>query len=118
MRNVLESNGDEMTTQIRPRLTDAFPYHGGAGAQTTLDLHLLIALAQVPSIAALAITDRPSGTLVYVALRDMASESIAYEKLTLAQAQLGPDLAVKLICVPLADWETLAFSETARLYTF
>jgi hypothetical protein len=107
-----------MTTRTSPHLTEASPYRGGSGARTTLDLPLLLALAQVPGIAALAVTDRPSGTLVYVGLRDMDAESIAYEKLTLAQSELGPDLAIELICVPLAEWETLAFSETARIYSF
>ncbi len=106
-----------VTTQTRPHLAGVSPYHGGSGAQTTFDLTLLMAMSKVPSVVSVAVTDRPSGTLVYVALRDMADEEIAYERLAEVQAELGA-IPIKVICVPLSDLDRLEFSQTARLYSF
>ena len=66
---------------------------------------------------ALSITDRPTGTLVYVALGDLGDEDAAFEQMANAQAELGPGIPVKLVTVPTTDWERLNFSEGARIYS-
>ena len=102
-----------MTTQT-PHRPDV---HGASGARAALDVPLLVAMSDVPSVRALSITDRPSGALVYVALDDMADEALAYQKLAAARADLG-SIPVKMVTVPTSDWNKLSFSEDARLYPF
>ena len=105
----------DMTTHLQPR-EGASPFRRGADAQETFDFPLLESLARVPSIAAVSITDRPSGTLVYVALRDMANEDTTYERLAEVRAYFGA-IPLKLVCLPLTDFDQLQLSPTARLYS-
>ena len=102
-----------MTTQS-PHLTDV---RAAAGARATLDVPLLLAMSAVPTITHLSVTDRPSGTLVYVAMRDMENEPHAYRQLAAARADMG-SIPIKMIAVSNSDWERLRFSEDARHYEF
>lgn len=102
-----------MTTQS-PHLTDV---HAASGARATLDVPILVAMSAVPSVRSLSITDRPSGTLVYVALEDPSQEPAAYARLALARDEIG-SIPIKMITVSNDDWGRLSFSEDARLYYF
>jgi hypothetical protein len=105
-----------MTTQTSPLPTGVLPYESGADAQSVFDAPVLGVLSELPGVVAITITDRPSGTLVYVGLEDMAVEDAVYERLAAAQADYG-SVPLKLVVVPLSDWARLEFSPSARRYT-
>lgn len=98
-----------------PALPSSRPGPLGSPFASLSDLILTRELERVPGAIALTITDRPSGTLVFLVIEDEAAAGFAYEAFSVAVRRLGSP-SYELICMTEAEAAKVEISEEARVY--
>lgn len=98
-----------------PALPSSRPGPLGSPFASLSDLILTREFERVPGAIALTVTDRPSGTLVFLLVEDEAVAPFAYEAFSQAVRRLGSP-TYDLVCLTEAEAAAVEVSEQARVY--
>lgn len=109
----------EMATEIAPlaplSLPETRPGPIGSPFTALSDVVMVRAFEKLPGALALTITDRPSGTHLYLLLETADLEDEAYERFVAARQRLGW-YTFDMSCLTESDAANIEISESARVY--